>query len=69
MIQLADRYLGIVYGRIHERLLLYHVLQADETPAKVSKDGRPANSNSYMMYKTGKYYRDTPIILNDYQKT
>lgn len=70
MIQLADRYLGIVYDRMHEQLLSYHVLQADETPVKVSKDGRPANSKSYMwVYRTGKYYKDTPIILYDYQKT
>lgn len=70
MIQLADRYLGIVYDRLHEQLLTYHVLQADETVVKVSKDGRPANSNSYMwVYRTGKYYKDTPIILYDFQKT
>ena len=70
MIQLADRYLGIVYDRLHEQLLGYHVLQADETPVKVSKDGRPANSTSYMwIYRTGKYYKETPIILYDYQKT
>lgn len=70
MIQLADRYLGIVYDRLHEQLLGYHVLQADETPVKVSKDGRPANSQSYMwVYRTGKYYKETPIILYDYQKT
>lgn len=70
MIQLADRYLGIVYDRLHEQLLGYHVLQADETPVKVSKDGRPANANSYMwVYRTGKYYKNTPIILYDYQKT
>lgn len=70
MIQLADRYLGIVYDRLHEQLLGYHVLQADETPVKVSKDGRPANSQSYMwVYRTGKYYKNTPIILYDYQKT
>ena len=70
MIQLADRYLGIMYDRLHEQLLGYHVLQADETPVKVSKDGHPANSQSYMwVYRTGKYYKDTPIILYDYQKT
>lgn len=70
MIQLADRYLGIVYDRLHEQMLSYHVLQADETPVKVSRDGRPANANSYMwVYRTGKYYKNTPIILYDYQKT
>lgn len=30
MIQLADGYLGIVYDRLHEQLLGYHVLKADE---------------------------------------
>lgn len=70
MIQLADRYLGIVYDRLHEQLLKYHVLQADETPVQISKDGRPTGSNSYMwVYRTGKYYKETPIILYDYQKT
>lgn len=68
MIQLAERYLGIVYDRLHEQLLKYHVLQADETPVKVSKDGRPANSNMWV-YRTGKYYKNTPILLYDYQKT
>lgn len=70
MIQLAERYLGIVYDRLHEKLLGFHVLQADETPVNVSKDGRPANTKSYMwIYRTGKYYKNTPIILYDYQKT
>ena len=70
MIQLADRYLGIVFDRLHEKLLEFHVLQADETPVMVNKDGRSANSKSYMwVYRTGKYYKNTPIILFDYQKT
>ena len=42
MIQWADRYLGILYDRFHRELYRFHVLQADETPVKVSKDGRPA---------------------------
>lgn len=46
------------------------MLQADETLVRVSKDGRPANSKSYMwVYRTGKGYGDTPIILYEYQKT
>ena len=41
-------------------LYRFHVLQADETPVMVSKDGRPANSKSYMwVYRTGKIYKDT----------
>ena len=45
-------------------------MQADETLVRVSKDGRPANSKSYMwVYRAGKGYGDTPIILYEYQKT
>ncbi len=69
MIQIGDRYLGCLYDRMHEKLMSYHVLQADETPVHVSKDGRPANSFSYMwVYRSGKYYRSTPIVLYDYRK-
>ena len=64
MIQCADRYLGILYDRLHKEMYQFHVLQADETPVMVTKDGRPANSKSYMwVYRTGKSYTDTPIIL------
>ncbi len=36
----------------------------------VTKDGRPANSKSYMqIYRTGKSYTDTPISLYEYQST
>ena len=70
MIQCADRYLGILYDHLHKELYRYHVLQADETPVMVSKDGRPANSKSYMwVYRTGKIYKDTPIVLYEYQRT
>ena len=70
MIQCADRYLGILYDRIHKEMYQFHVLQADETPVMVTKDGRPANSKSYMwIYRTGKSYTDTPIILYEYQRT
>ena len=54
-IQCADRYLAILYDYLHERLYDYHVLQADETPVLVNKDGRDAGSKSYMwVYRTGK---------------
>lgn len=70
MIQCADRYLGILYDRLHKEMYQFHVLQADETPVMVTKDGRPANSKSYMwVYRTGKSYTDTPIILYEYQRT
>lgn len=69
-IQCADRYLAILYDYLHERLYDYHVLQADETPVLVNKDGRDAGSKSYMwVYRTGEMYGDCPIILYEYQKT
>lgn len=53
-IQCADRYLAIFYDYLHERLYDYHVLQADETPVLVDKNGRDTGSKSYMwVYRTG----------------
>ena len=70
MIRCSERYLGPVFIRLHQLLLEYDVIQQDETPVKVSKDGRPANSKSFMwVYRTGKYYRERPIVLYDYQRT
>lgn len=66
----ADRYLAILYDYLHKRMYDYDVLQADETPVLVNKDGRPAGSKSYMwVYRTGKMYKDKPIVLYDYQQT
>lgn len=69
-IECADRYLGILYDYLHEKLYDYHVLQADETPVLVNKDGRSAGSKSYMwVYRTGKSYKDKQIVLYEYQQT
>ena len=69
MIQCAERYLGLMYDRLHDVFLSLHIVQVDETTVKVSKDGRGAGSNSYMwVYRSGKHYRET-IILYNYQKT
>lgn len=70
MIRLAEEYLGILYDYLHDLLITYHVVQADETPVLVNKDGRPANAKSYMwVYRSGYMYLETQIILYDYQKT
>lgn len=46
------------------------MIQADETPVLVSKDGRKAGSKSFMwVYRTGKMYDAAPIVLYEYQKT
>ncbi|WP_024832086.1 IS66 family transposase [Ruminiclostridium josui] len=69
-IQCAERYLSLLYDRMHQELYQCSVSQADETPVLVSKDGRSAGSKSYMwVYRTGKMYEAPPIILYDYQKT
>ena len=70
MIQCGERYFAILYDYLHEILCSYHVIQADETPCNVAKDGRPANSKSYMwVYRTGKTYKDRPVILYAYERT
>ena len=69
-IQCADRYLAILYDYLHEKMYGYHVLQADETPVLVNRDGRPAGSKSYMwVYRTGRMYTDSQIVLYEYQRT
>ncbi len=69
-IQCADRYLAVLYDYLHEKMYGYHVLQADETPVPVNKDGRPAGSKSYMwVYRTGRMYTGRQIVLYEYQRT
>ena len=68
-IRCAERYLSLLYDRLHSEIYHYQVLQADETPVLVNKDGRDAGAKSYMwVYRTGKMYTDA-IILYEYQKT
>lgn len=69
-VQCAERYLAILYDYLHKKLYDYHVLQADETPVAVNKDGRPAGSKSYMWgYRTNQMYSGRQIVLYEYQKT
>jgi len=69
-IQCADRYLAVLYDHLHGKMYGYHVLQADETPVLVNKDGRPAGSKSYMwVYRTGRMYAGSQIVLYEYQRT
>ena len=70
MIQLGEEYLGPFYDYLHELLYGHHVIQADETPVLVKRDGRDARSKSYMrVYRSGYMYPDRQIILYEYQKT
>ena len=55
---------------LHQKLYDYHVIQADETPVLVNRDGRPAGSKSYMwVYRSGHMYEDKQIVLYDYHET
>ena len=47
-----------------------NVIQADETPVLVNRDGRSAGSKSYMwVYRSGHMYPEKQIILYEYQRT
>ena len=70
MIRLGESYLAVMYDYLHRLLYRYHVIQADETPVLVNKDGRPAGSKSWMwVYRSGFMYPEKQIILYEYQKT
>lgn len=70
MIRLSEEYLGIMYDHMHKLLYDYHVIQADETPCLVNRDGRPAGAKSYMwVYRSSCMYPEEQIVLYDYQKT
>ncbi len=66
----AERYLSLLWDRLHKEMLHCSVIQADETPVLVNKDGRKAGSKSYMwVYRTGKSCGSSPVVLYEYQKT
>ena len=70
MIRLGESYLAVLSDYLHQKLYNYHVIQADETPVLVNRDGRSAGSKSYMwVYRSGHLYTDKQIVLYDYHKT
>ncbi len=69
-VKVSERYLSLLYDHIRDQLIQAPILQADETPVLVNKDGRDAGSKSYMwVYRTGRFDAKHPIILYEYQKT
>ena len=69
MIRLGEEYLAVLYDHLHSLLYSYHVIQADETPVLVNRDGRSAGSKSYMwVYRSGHMYPEKQIILYEYQR-
>lgn len=69
-IRLGEEYLSVLYDHLHKELYAYHVIQADETPVLVNRDGRKAGAQSYMwVYRSGHLYKDKQIVLYEYQMT
>ncbi len=69
MLLASERWLEIIYDRMHHYLLEQDILHADETSLQVLREpGRAAKTKSYMwLYRTGR--EGPPIILYDYQET
>lgn len=69
-IRLGEEYLAVLYDYLHKELYSYPVIQADETPVLVNRDGRKAGAKSYMwVYSSGHLYKDKQIVLYEYQLT
>lgn len=67
-IRLSEEYLSVLYDYLHKEIYSYHVIQADETPVLVNRDGRKAGAKSYMwVYRSGHMYKDRQIVLYEYQ--
>ena len=64
----TERYLAILYDYLHGKIYDYHVLRADETPVRVTKENRTEGDKHYMwVYRTGNMYQDHQIVLYEYQ--
>jgi len=65
----AEDYIASLYGRMHEHLVGFDILHADETTVQVLHEpGREPETKSFMwVYCTGRY--EPPIVLFDYQMT
>lgn len=69
MLHGADKWLSLLYDRMHHHLLKQEILHADETTLQVLREpGRAAETTSYIwLYRTGR--EGPPIILYEYQTT
>lgn len=68
MINISNRYLEIVYRRMHQAMLESKLIHCDETPFKLIASGKGPNSKAYMwVYHTMEVYDSHPIFLYEYQ--
>lgn len=66
----AERYFMPMVERMKQELLNLPVVQADETPTQVIRDGRSAGSKSYMwVHRSGELFKDKPIVIYEYHKS
>ena len=65
----SERYFSLVVDRLHEILMSFDVNHADETPVRVTKDGRKAGAKSYMWVYCSNKYDPRRIVIFDYHKT
>jgi len=66
----TERYLSLLYERMHQKLGSCMIVHADESPLRVTRDGRDTKSKSYMwVYKSGTEADQPQMTLFDYQKT
>ena len=64
VIRAAQEYLQYIFDKMRDVLISRRYLHADETPFLVNKDGRPANSKSYMwVYRTTTDEAEPQIVL------
>lgn len=69
-IEVSKRYLVPVLIEMHRWLLMGKLIHCDETPFKVTNDGRPGNPKSYMwVYHTDQQYGSPPIFIYEYRPT
>lgn len=67
VIRCAERYLSLVYDRLQEHLCRQDIIQVDETPCQVTKDGREGITKSYMfVYRTSELRKEKPVVLCKY---
>ena len=66
-IKMSELYLKAYYDQMKTEMMNEKILNVDETPFTVTKDGRDAGSKSYMwVYRSS---NDKDIVLYDYQPT
>lgn len=68
MISMSDRYLELMYRRMHQEILKSKLIHCDETPFKLVVPEKASNSKAYMwVYHTMETYGSPPIFIYEYQ--